>query len=180
MSRIGNRKLTLPKDVEIDIKNQNFVILKGPKGRLEKWLPEEIEIKVENGVISTIRKSEIKKYKQLHGTTNSLLEGMIVGVTKGFIKKLNIVGVGYRATTDGKYITLNLGYSHPIKFKIPENINISIPKPIEIIIQGIDKQLVGETAAKIREFRKPEPYKGKGIKYSDEHILRKEGKSAGK
>ncbi len=181
MSRIGNRELKLPENVEFSVSDKNLVTIKGPKGQLKKWMPELIIINNENGIITTKRNDDKKKSKQLHGTTNSLIKGMIVGVTEGFQKKLSIFGVGYKATmNDDKKLLLNLGYSHPIYFDIPNEIQISVPKPVEIIITGIDKQLVGETAAQIREFRKPEPYKGKGIRYVDEHVRRKEGKSAGK
>lgn len=180
MSRIGNRILKLPENVNVTVSDQNLVTVNGPKGKLEKWMPESIKIQLADNKVATLRKNDEKKQKQLHGTTNSLIQGMIEGVTKGFTKKLSIVGVGYKAALKGKSLSLSLGYSHQIDFPIPENIKISVPKPVEIIVEGIDKQLVGETAAKIREFRKPEPYKGKGIKYVDEHILRKEGKSSGK
>lgn len=180
MSRIGNRKLKIPQGVEVQITSQNLVTIKGPKGILKKWLPQEITIINKDGFLFTKRLNEMKKSKQLHGTTNSLLLGMLIGVTKGFEKRLQITGVGYKAALKNDVVVLNLGFSHPINYKIPENITIQIPKPVDIIIKGIDKQLVGETAAQIRAYRKPEPYKGKGIKYHDEHIIRKEGKSAGK
>ena len=180
MSRIGNRKLTLPENVEIKITSENLVTIKGPKGKLEKYLPKEILILCKDRVVTTERKNDLKRLKQLHGTTNSLIQGMIIGVTKGFEKKLEIVGVGYKANLKDGNINLSLGFSHPITYKVPKTINITIPTPVEIIIQGIDKQLVGEVSAQIRAYKKPEPYKGKGIKYSDEYIIRKEGKSAGK
>ncbi len=180
MSRIGNRILNLPKDVNVEVSDQNLVTVSGPKGKLKKWMSNFIEIKINDNKLSTLRKNDEKKIKQLHGTTNSLILGMIEGVTKGFEKKLEIVGVGYKASLKDKILSLSLGHSHPIEYTIPENITVSVPKPIQIIISGIDKQLVGEVAAQIRKFRRPEPYKGKGVKYIDEYIIRKEGKSAGK
>ncbi len=180
MSRIGNRKLSLPKNVEMSISIENLVIINGPKGTLKKWFPKPIKIENNDQIVTTTRLNNIKHNKQLHGTTNSLISGMIEGVTKGFTKTLQIIGVGYKANLKGNILTLSLGFSHPVTYTIPDTIEVEVPKPTEIIIKGIDKQLVGETAAQIRKFRKPEPYKGKGIRYLNEKVVRKEGKSAGK
>ncbi|MDQ7982869.1 MAG: 50S ribosomal protein L6 [Spiroplasma sp.] len=182
MSRIGNRILTIPNGVQVKLTENNLLNIAGGKGTLEKALPKEIKIIIdqEKNTISTTRPNDNKKNKQLHGTVNSLINGMLIGVSKGFIKELEINGVGYRANVQGDIVNLNLGYSHPVKYQIPQGITVVTPKPTSIQISGFDKQLVGQVAAQIRQFRTPEPYKGKGIKYSDEVIRRKEGKSAGK
>lgn len=180
MSRIGNRQLKIPSGVEVNISTNNLVLVKGPKGQLEKQLPSIIKIVKEDGSVKTLRENELKHTKQLHGTTNSLLQGMIEGVNQGFVKNLEIEGVGYKATLQGEKIVLNLGFSHHTEYKIPKGIKIEMAKPTQISVSGIDKQLVGEVAAKIRAFKKPEPYKGKGIRYKGEYIIRKQGKSAGK
>lgn len=180
MSRIGNRELHLPEGVEFSCSDKNLVTIKGPKGTLEKQMPSNIEIICKDKSIKTVRKSNQKQQKQLHGTVNSLLNGMIIGITKGFEKILLINGVGYRASIKDNNLNINLGYSHPIIYKIPAEVNVECISQTEIKVSGIDKQLVGQTAATIRAYRKPEPYKGKGIRYKDEHIIRKQGKSAGK
>lgn len=180
MSRIGNRILTIPQGVEINVAPDNTVSIKGPKGQLTQKFSPLIKISIEGSELKTVRANEIKHTKQLHGTTNSLLAGMITGVDQGFKKELQIVGVGYRANLQGNKLNLALGYSHPIEYLIPQGISVEVPKPTSVIIQGIDKQLVGQVAADIRAYRKPEPYKGKGVKYADEFIIRKEGKAAGK
>lgn len=180
MSRIGNRLLVIPAGVEISIADDNTVTIKGAKGTLVQKFANVITIEVKDGSISTVRANEQKHTKQLHGTTNSLIQGMLTGVSVGFKKELQIIGVGYKAILAGNKINLALGYSHPVEYTIPEGITVEIPKPTQVIITGIDKQLVGEVAANIRSYRKPEPYKGKGVKYVDEHIIRKEGKAAGK
>lgn len=182
MSRIGNRILTIPANTSITLEANNLLTVTGTKGSLKKLLPNVIKINVDKdkNIISTIRSDDNKKSKQLHGTTNSLINGMLTGTSTGFMKELEINGVGYRATVQGNILNLALGYSHPIKFEIPQGITIVAPKPTVLQISGIDKQLIGEVAAKIRKFREPEPYKGKGIKYKNEHIRRKEGKAAGK
>ncbi|QEH62313.1 50S ribosomal protein L6 [Spiroplasma chinense] len=179
MSRIGNRILTIPAGVEIK-NNSNVVTVKGPKGELTQKFSPLIDIIVEGSELKTTRKNEVKHTKQLHGTTNSLLQGMLTGVSEGFVKELEIVGVGYRAALAGNKINLSLGFSHPVEYIVPQGITVEIPKPTEIKISGIDKQLVGEVAANIRGYRRPEPYKGKGVKYKNEKIIRKEGKAAGK
>ncbi|ATQ35298.1 50S ribosomal protein L6 [Mesoplasma entomophilum] len=180
MSRIGNRILTIPAGVEVSVASDNTVTVKGSKGTLTQKFAEVITIKVEGASLSTTRANEIKHTKQLHGTTNSLLQGMLIGVSEGFKKTLDINGVGYRAALAGSKLNLSLGYSHPVEYTIPQGIVVECPKPTQIIISGIDKQVVGQVAAEIRSYRRPEPYKGKGIKYSDEIIIRKEGKAAGK
>ncbi|ATX70535.1 50S ribosomal protein L6 [Spiroplasma clarkii] len=180
MSRIGNRILTIPAGVEVKIDANNTVTIKGPKGELTQSFAPVIEIKVQGSELTTVRKNEIKHTKQLHGTTNSLLQGMLTGVSVGFVKELEIVGVGYRAALAGNKVNLSLGYSHPVEYEIPKGITIEIPKQTEVKISGIDKQLVGQVAADIRGYRRPEPYKGKGVKYKNEKIIRKEGKAAGK
>ncbi|PPE04935.1 50S ribosomal protein L6 [Entomoplasma ellychniae] len=180
MSRIGNRVLAIPAGVEINIDEKNTVTIKGSKGTLIQTFSPLISIGVEGTELTTKRENELKHTKQLHGTTNSLLQGMLVGVHEGFKKILDINGVGYRAALNGAKLNLSLGYSHPVEYDIPEGITIEVPKVTQIIVTGIDKQKVGQVAAEIRAYRKPEPYKGKGIKYSDEIIIRKEGKAAGK
>lgn len=182
MSRIGNRILTIPTGVQVKLDDNNYLDVAGSKGTLNKFLPKEIKIIIdqEKKTISTERPNDSKPNKQLHGTVNSLINGMLIGVSKGFTKYLEINGVGYRANVQGDILNLSLGYSHPIKYDIPKGITIVSPKPTVLEISGIDKQLVGQVAAQIRQFRTPEPYKGKGIKYRDEIIRRKEGKSAGK
>lgn len=182
MSRIGNRVLTIPENISVILDINNFLTITGPKGSLKKNLPKNININFdkEKNVITTTRPDDKKQNKQLHGTTNSLINGMLIGVSKGFMKELEINGVGYRAAVQGNILNLNLGFSHPVKFEIPLGITIVAPKATILQISGIDKQLVGEVAAQIRKYRTPEPYKGKGIKYKNEHIRRKEGKAAGK
>ncbi len=180
MSRIGNRVLTIPSGVEAKLLPNNELNIKGPKGTLIKKFHSNIEIVIENNQLITKRKNELKRNKQLHGTTNSLIEGMITGVTKGYEKQLIIKGVGYKANFKNNVLNMSLGYSHPINYQIAEGIIVETPKPTIINVKGIDKQLVGQVAAEIRAFRKPEPYKGKGVMYKDEKIIRKEGKSSGK
>lgn len=180
MSRIGNRILSIPAGVEVKVETNNVVTIKGSKGELIQTFNPLIQIKVEGSELQTLRKNEQKHTKQLHGTTNSLIKGMLTGVSEGFVKELEIVGVGYRAALAGNKINLSLGFSHPVEYEVPNGILVEIPKPTEIKISGIDKQLVGEVAANIRAYRRPEPYKGKGVKYKDEKIIRKEGKAAGK
>lgn len=179
MSRVGNRILTIPSGVTLE-NNQNLITIKGPKGELKKQFSSLISINVENDKLTTIRANEEKHTKQLHGTTNSLLAGMIKGVSEGFSKKLLIKGVGYKAALVGNQIEIHAGYSHSHKIAIPAGIKLEIAKPTEIVVTGIDKQQVGEFAAIIRKVRKPNVYSGKGIMYDDEIIRRKEGKAASK
>ncbi|MDO4197444.1 MAG: 50S ribosomal protein L6 [Erysipelotrichaceae bacterium] len=178
MSRIGNKTITIPAGCEVSVSDSNEVTVKGPKGTLTRQFNPLIEIKVEGAEVKCVRANEDKHTKQLHGTTRALINNMIVGTTEGFKKQLEIVGIGYRAALQGKTLNLALGYSHEINYQVEEGITIEVPNNTTIVVSGIDKQRVGEVAAHIRSFRKPEPYKGKGIKYSDEVIIRKEGKTA--
>lgn len=180
MSRIGNKTITIPAGVEVSISDGNEVTVKGPKGTLTRQFNPTMDIKCEDGTIKVSRPNELKHTKQLHGTTRALLHNMVVGVHDGFAKELEIVGIGYKAEMRGKQLVLTVGYSHPITFDIEEGLTVTCAKPTEIKVEGIDKQRVGELAANIRAVRKPEPYKGKGIKYKGEHIRRKEGKTASK
>ena len=177
MSRIGRMPIAVPAGVDVKIGANNDVTVKGPKGTLTQTLHPEMKIEMKDGVVEIIRPSEQKKHKALHGLTRSLLANMVIGVSEGFQKELEINGVGYRAQMQGKKLVLNLGYSHPVEFDEIKGIEIEVPAPNKIIVRGADKQLVGHVAAIIREKRLPEPYKGKGIKYIDEHIRRKEGKA---
>lgn len=180
MSRIGNKTITVPAGVEITITGSNEVTVKGPKGTLTRQFSPLIGIKVEDGVVTCTRANEEKHTKQLHGTTRALLNNMIEGVHTGFTKVLEIVGIGFKAALSGNKLVLNVGYSHPVEFVAEEGVKIEVPSATEVRVSGIDKQRVGELAANIRATRKPEPYKGKGIRYKGEQIRRKEGKTAGK
>lgn len=180
MSRIGRMPVVIPAGVEVKVAANNEVQVKGPKGTLTQQLSNEMKITVENGQIIVERPSEDKKHKSLHGLTRTLINNMVVGVTQGYEKTLEINGVGYRASKSGKKLVLNLGYSHPVEMEEPAGLTIEVPAQNKIVVKGIDKQAVGEFAAKIRSKRAPEPYKGKGIKYDYEVIRRKEGKTGGK
>ena len=180
MSRIGRLPIDIPAGVEVKIEEGNKVTVKGPKGTLEKCLPVEMTIKVEDNQVVVTRPNDLKKMKSLHGLTRSLIANMITGVSEGYEKKLEINGVGYRAQKKGKEITFNLGFSHPVVMTDPEGIETVLEGQNVIIVKGIDKEKVGQYAAEIRELRKPEPYKGKGIKYADEVIRRKVGKTGAK
>ena len=180
MSRIGKMPITVPAGVEINIAENNVVTVKGPKGTLASTFNPNMLIKVEGNVATVSRPNDEKENRSLHGLTRTLLNNMIVGVTEGFKKELEVNGVGYRAQKDGKKLVLNIGYSHPVNMEENDDIQIEVPSPNKIIISGIDKQKVGQFAAEVRGKRPPEPYKGKGIKYSDEVIRRKEGKTGGK
>ncbi|MCI9585211.1 MAG: 50S ribosomal protein L6 [Bacilli bacterium] len=175
MSRIGNRVLSLPENVTVTT-DGNIVTVKGPKGELSTEINKNITVKVEGNELTVERKSD--EFKNFHGTANANINNMIIGVTEGFEKGLEIVGVGYRFSLSGSELEVKAGYSHPVKVKIPEGITVDCPSNTEITVKGIDKALVGEFAANIRKIRKPEPYKGKGIRYKDEHIIRKVGKKA--
>lgn len=179
MSRIGNRELTVPEGVTVTNENR-IITVKGPKGELSLTLNPNIEVKVEENLIKVTRNSDIKTTKQMHGTTNALIANMIKGVKDGYEKALEINGVGYRFTLKGKVLEVSAGYSHKINLEIPEGLTVDSVSATEINVKGIDKEAVGKFAAEIREVRKPEPYKGKGIRYKGEHIRRKEGKKASK
>lgn len=180
MSRIGNKVINLPAGVTVTVNEGNNVDVKGPKGELNAKFNSELEISVDATEVVVKRPNDTKEMKMIHGTTRALLHNMVVGVSEGFKKTLEINGVGYRAQLSGNKVVVSAGYSHPVEMEIPEGLKVELPKNTQIIISGIDKQLVGQFAAEIREIRKPEPYKGKGIKYSYETIRRKEGKTAKK
>jgi large subunit ribosomal protein L6 len=175
MSRIGKRAVAVPSGITADVEGQT-VKVKGPKGALSAVLPDEVSVKLDGGQIKVDPRSETKRARSQWGTSRTLVANLIAGVTKGFEQRLEINGVGYRAAVQGKNLQLALGYSHDIIYPIPEGITIATPRPVEIVITGIDRQKVGQVAAEIREFRPPEPYKGKGVKYATERIFRKEGK----
>ena len=176
MSRIGNKPITVPAGLDVTIDGQKITV-KGPKGTLERTVNDNISIKLENGVIVVARPNDEKENRSLHGLTRTLINNMIEGVSNEFSKQLEINGVGYRAAKQGNKIVLTLGYSHPVEMVEPEGITYEVPNPNSIIVKGIDKELVGQMAAEIRSKRPPEVYRGKGIKYVDEHIRRKEGKT---
>ena len=180
MSRIGKMPIAIPAGVTVDIAENNKVTVKGPKGTLERVLPSEMTIKLEGTEIIVTRPSDLKKMKSLHGLTRTLIYNMVVGVTDGYEKVLEVNGVGYRAAKKGKVLTLSLGYSHPVVMEDPEGIETVLDGQNKITVKGIDKEKVGQYAAEIREKRGPEPYKGKGIKYADEVIRRKVGKTGKK
>ena len=180
MSRIGRMPIEIPTGVTVTVAEGNVVTVKGPKGTLTKNLHSDMTIKQEGNEILITRPSDKKEHRALHGLTRSLLNNMVVGVTNGYEKVLEVNGVGYRAQMQGKNLLMNLGYSHNVEMEPVEGITIACPTPNQIVISGIDKQVVGEFAAVVRKKRPPEPYKGKGIKYADEHIRRKEGKTGGK
>lgn len=179
MSRIGKKPISVPKGVTINLAGTEFKV-KGPKGELRHSIHPGITVALNGEELVVTRPDDKKENKALHGLTRALLQNLITGVTEEYQKTLDIVGVGYRAEMKGKNLLINIGYSHPIYFMPPDGVTIQTPTPTQIVVSGIDKQLVGMVASKIRSFRKPEPYKGKGIKYSDEIIQRKAGKTAGK
>ena len=180
MSRIGNLPIEIPAGVTVTIGANNEVTVKGPKGELKKTFSADMIIEQNDNTIIVKRPSEKKEHKALHGLTRTLLNNMVIGVTEGFKKELEINGVGYRAQLQGKTLVMNLGYSHNVEMNAPEGVTIEVPNPNSIIISGADNQVVGQFAAEVREKRPPEPYKGKGIKYIDERIRRKEGKAGSK
>jgi large subunit ribosomal protein L6 len=179
VSRVGKKPVNIPNGVTIN-KSGNSVKVKGPKGELEGSFDSRINVEVKDKELTVTRPNDTKEIKALHGLTRALIQNMVQGVTEAYQKTLDIVGVGYRAELKGKNLLLNIGFSHPIYFMPPDGITLQTPTQTQIVISGIDKQLVGMVASKIRSIRKPEPYKGKGIKYSDEQIIRKAGKTAGK
>ena len=180
MSRIGKMPIAVPAGVTVDIAENNKVTVKGPKGTLERVLPAEMEIKLEDGHVVVTRPNDLKKMRSLHGLTRTLIANMVTGVTEGYEKVLEVNGVGYRAQKNGKTLVLSLGYSHPVEMEDPEGLEAIVEGQNKIIVKGIDKEKVGQYAAEIREKRAPEPYKGKGIKYADEVIRRKVGKTGKK
>ena len=179
MSRMGKMPVAIPAGVTVDIAEGNKITVKGPKGTLERVLVPEMDVKIENGEVVVTRPNDLKRNKSLHGLTRTLIKNMVVGVTEGYAKKLEVNGVGYKAVKEGKKLTLSLGYSHPIEMTDPEGIETKVEGNV-ITVSGINKEVVGQYAAEIREKRRPEPYKGKGIKYSDEVIRRKVGKAGKK
>ncbi len=178
MSRIGNKAITVPAGVEVTIAEGNEVTVKGPKGTLSRLFDSSLEITLEDGVLTVKRPNDEKRLKQLHGTTRAVLNNMIVGVHEGYKKQLEIVGIGYRSAMNGNTLSLQVGYSKPVEFVVPEGLSVTVEKNTQIAIEGIDKQLVGDFAANVRATRKPEPYLGKGIRYKGEQVRRKEGKTA--
>lgn len=179
MSRIGFRKIVVPEGVTVTIEDHN-VTVKGPKGELSTSIVENITVKQVENELEVLRSNEDQNTKAMHGTTNANIKNMIVGVTEGYAKGLEIIGVGYRFTVKGNTLVINAGYSHPVEMAIPTGLTVESISNTEIVVKGIDKILVGEFAANVRKVRQPEPYKGKGIRYKDEHVRRKEGKKASK
>lgn len=179
MSRIGNKIITIPSGVEVSF-NGNEATVKGPKGELVQTFNEQLRFEHNDNEIVVKRPNETKFMKQIHGTSRSLLANMIEGVTEGYKKELELVGIGYRAAVAGNKLTLNVGFSHPVEFDIADDLTVETPRATQIVVTGADKQRVGELASNIRATRKPEPYKGKGIRYKGEHVRRKEGKTAAK
>ena len=177
MSRVGNRIISIPAGVTVDV-NDSIVTVKGPKGELSTKINENITVEINENELKLTRRND--NFKQFHGTANALINNMIKGVTVGFSKKLECVGVGYRFQLSGKKLVVKAGYSHDVNVEIPEGITLEVPSNTELFVKGIDKQLVGKFAAEIRDIRTPEPYKGKGIRYTDEHVRLKEGKKASK
>lgn len=176
MSRIGKQPVIIPPKVKVDIKGST-VAVEGPKGKLSFTLPKRTSAKMDSGQVLVMREGDDAQTKALHGLSRALINNMVKGVSEGFVKKLEINGVGFKASMTGKVITLNLGYSHPITYTIPEQIKVTIEENTKLTIEGPDRQVVGVVASEIRSFYPPEPYKGKGVKYSDEKIIRKEGKT---
>ena len=177
MSRIGKKPIEVPENVTVTISDGNHVTVKGPKGELTNTFNTDIKIEQEGNVITLIRPSESKEHRSIHGTTRSLLDNMVTGVSKGFERTLELVGVGYRAQLQGTKLVLNVGYSHPVEFTPEEGIEVEVPANTKIIVRGINKERVGALASNIRQVRPPEPYKGKGIRYEGEIVRRKEGKT---
>ena len=178
MSRIGNKSITIPAGIEVTVAEGNEVTVKGPKGTLTRKFSPLMTIESKDGTVKVTRPNEDKHTKQLHGTTRALIAAMIEGCHEGYTKELQIVGIGYRAAVKGSKLEMQLGFSHPVEFDIDKDLKVETPEPTKIIVTGIDKQKVGEFAAVVRSVKKPEPYKGKGIRYKGEHVRHKEGKTA--
>jgi large subunit ribosomal protein L6 len=176
MSRIGKQPIVIPPKVKVEVKGRN-VLVEGPKGKLNWELPRRTSLKVQDGKIVVDRESEESQIKALHGLSRALINNMVKGVAEGFVRKLEIQGVGFKAAVQGKNVNLNLGYSHPISYVIPDQIKVTVEENTKLTIEGPDKRLVGQVAAEIRGFYPPEPYKGKGVRYAGEHVQRKEGKT---
>lgn len=176
MSRIGKQPITIPPKVKVTVEGRR-VAVEGPKGKLQMEVPKRASVAVGSGVVTVSRQGDDAEAKALHGLSRSLINNMVKGVQEGFVKKLEINGVGFKAAVQGKVVNLSLGYSHPINYPIPDQIKVTVEENTKITIEGPDKQVVGQVAAEIRSFYPPEPYKGKGVKYSDERIIRKEGKT---
>jgi large subunit ribosomal protein L6 len=177
MSRIGRKPIQIPEGVEIDVE-PGAVTVKGPKGELNQSFSRDMKVSIDDNTLTVERPTDRGDHRALHGLTRSLIANMVEGVTDGFERRLEIQGVGYRANLRGKALEMSLGYSHPVSIEAPEGIEFEVPQPTEVVVRGIDKQLVGETAARIRKSRPPEPYKGKGVRYQGEHVARKVGKRA--
>ncbi|MGB3367822.1 MAG: 50S ribosomal protein L6 [Acidaminobacteraceae bacterium] len=177
MSRIGKSPITIPSGVTVSVSDKNLVTVKGPLGELSEQIDKDITVAIEGDIMNVTRPSYSKSNRSLHGLSRTLIFNMVVGVTQGYEKKLKIVGVGYRAAKNGNKLDLTLGFSHPVQMEDPDGITVEVPSNTDIVIKGINKQQVGNYAAKIRDWRKPEPYKGKGIRYIDEFVRRKEGKT---
>ena len=180
MSRIGKAPVAVPSGVTVTLKDGNVISVKGPKGELTRSLPAAMAVAQENGQVTVTRPSDEEAHKSLHGLTRTLIANMVEGVTKGFSKNLELVGVGYKAEVRAYGLQLALGYSHPIEYRAPEGIKLTAPVPTQIVVQGANKEVVGQVAAEIRSLRPPEPYKGKGVKYAGEQVRRKAGKAGGK
>jgi large subunit ribosomal protein L6 len=180
MSRIGNKPVALPSGVEVIVAENNLITVKGPKGELSRTFSPNLGFSIEGNVVTITRPNDNKENKMIHGTTRALLNNMVVGVSEGFKRELEIIGVGYRAQKQGEKLVLSAGYSHPVELVAPQGVTVEVPTQTSVIVTGIDKQVVGEFAANIRSVRAPEPYKGKGIRYKGEYVRRKEGKKAKK
>jgi large subunit ribosomal protein L6 len=180
MSRVGKLPITMPQGVQIKISDTNLVTVTGPLGELSEQIDKDIKVEIDGETLSVTRPSDNKRHRALHGLSRALINNMVTGVTQGFERKLQIVGVGYKAIKNGNKLELSLGHSHPVVMEDPEDLTTLVPTQTEIIVKGISKQRVGNYASKIREWRKPEPYKGKGVRYSDEKVIRKEGKTGKK
>ncbi|MBK8965670.1 MAG: 50S ribosomal protein L6 [Saprospiraceae bacterium] len=183
MSRIGKLPISLPAKVEVTVSPDNTVTVKGPKGTLSRKIDPDMKVSIEDGVLQVVRPTEQKRHKAMHGLYRALINNMVVGVSEGFVREMQVVGVGFRVENQGNLVTFSIGYSHPVMFAVPSEISVTTGMekglPPFIRLEGIDKELIGQVCAKIRSFRKPEPYKGKGIRFKDEQIRRKAGKTAG-